>query len=136
MKRHMTCFRTRHNHHVNIFPEKGPVSSINLPQVPFDSVALDRVPYFARYRTAELPSLTFPPKPIPNESTALLSEPFLKHSLKFVPSNQTFVPWKRIATRQTRFQPPRYTVKRLRPFARRRFNTSRPPTVAIRVKKP
>jgi hypothetical protein len=33
-------------------------------------------------------------------------------------------------------QPARYTVSRFRPFARRRFNTFRPPVVLIRSRKP
>ena len=116
----------------------GPV---NLAEIPLDSVSDHGIAHYARYSHTEYSSLTFPPASMQHEIAAHHLLPVFVEKEKILPTGEAFVGGKFLVARHKRLiiyvlDRKTYTVRRLRPRARRRRITARPPGVAMRDRNP
>ncbi len=107
------------------------LAAIGLPEAAPGAVADDGAPYAAAHREAH-PAPSLPRPPERDEARPLVSIALLEERLDFRGPPEPRAPPKRESARTMALHAPRYTVSRLRPFARRRFSTFRPPCVFIR----
>ena len=107
------------------------LATIGLPEPAPGAVADDGAPYAAAHREAH-PAPPLPRPPERDEAQPLVSIALLKERLDFRGPPEPRAPLKRESARRMAPHAPRYTVSRLRPFARRRLSTFRPPCVFIR----
>ncbi len=102
-KSHVLRIGSGNHNKMNIIPHPWPVSPINLSHVTLYAVSLNSITRFARYRTAELSSLTFPPKPITHKTASPKSGPLLEHLIEITSAAQPLNFGKRVPAWQTSY---------------------------------
>jgi hypothetical protein len=113
------------NHHPDLGRSRVPARTVRLAQTASRTVALDRVLDLAAHGESDASRLgRFPPEH--DERRPIDPSAPLEERLEFSAAGQP------LASREAT----RYTVSRLRPLARRRLSTLRPPLVLMRARKP
>lgn len=137
MKRKVAGGGPGNQNHPHVRGKRLPVGAVHLSHQALDPVSDHGLADAARYRKSNFPSLAFLPGHVEHKrSSHELAAPLVE-GVEISPANEMLIARERIWTRQTDSLPPSAQAqRRLRPRARRRDSTLRPPGVAMRARNP